>query len=162
MPKPFIPEDFVVPEVVEHKTFRLRMLCADDLDKDYEAVMESLDRLKGFFGPKSLWPKEGMTKEDDLNDLRWHEKEFTERKSFAYTVTSPDESRCLGCVYIFPSRKKSYDADVFCWVRSSEVASGLDNILFEYVKKWVQEQWPFEKIAFPGREIGWQEWEDIK
>jgi hypothetical protein len=41
------------------------------------------------------------------------------------------------------------------WVRQSEILNGLDKILFSNVKKWIQEKWPFEKVAYPGREVNW-------
>lgn len=158
MTKKFVPDDFEIPSKLETGKFRLRMLTVDDVDKDYEAVMESTEHLKGFFGPKSKWPSSDMSKEEDLKDLRWHQEEFENRKSFAYTVVTLDESRCLGCVYIFPSRKKAFDADIFMWVRQSELTNGLDEALFSTVKKWIEEKWPFKNPSFPGREISWDKW----
>ncbi|MFH1410524.1 MAG: GNAT family N-acetyltransferase [Patescibacteria group bacterium] len=138
------------------------MLSTDDAEKDYAAVMSSVDHLKGFFGPNSKWPDPNMTPEQDIDDLKWHQEEFKKRSSFAYTVMTPDESKCLGCVYIFPSRKKDYEADVFLWVRKSELKTGLDQLLYETVKKWVTDEWLFEKVAFPGREIDWETWSNLK
>ena len=37
----FVPADFQVPPVLETERFRLRMLSVDDVEKDYEAVIES-------------------------------------------------------------------------------------------------------------------------
>ena len=48
------------------------------------------------------------------------------------------------------------------WVRESEIANGLDSILFSTVKKWVSEDWPFKKVAYPGREIKWEDWKSMK
>jgi hypothetical protein len=48
-------------------------------------------------------PKDDLTLEQDLIDPGWHQKEFQKRSSFACTMMSLDESRCLGCVYILPS-----------------------------------------------------------
>lgn len=162
MTKKFVSDDFEVPTKLETGRFRLRMLSVNDVDKDYEAVIESIDDLKGFFGPKSKWPSPNMSKEEELEDLRLHQEEFENRKSFAYTVVMLDESHCLGCVYIFPSRKKVFDADVFMWIRQSELTSGLDEFLFSTVKKWIEEKWPFDKVAYPGRQISWDEWENIE
>ena len=162
MTKKFIQDDFEVPSGLETDRFRLRMLNVNDVDKDYEAVMESIGHLKGFFGPKSKWPSPNMSKEEDLGDLRGHQEEFINRKSFAYTVMTLDESRYLGCIYIFPSRKKSFDADVFIWVRQSEIANELEELLFSNIKKWIKEKWSFNKVAYPGRQISWDEWENIE
>ncbi|MEK6964548.1 MAG: GNAT family N-acetyltransferase [Nanoarchaeota archaeon] len=154
----FVPSDFQVPKTLDTKRFKLRMLTVSDVVKDYDAVMTSIDHLKGVFGPHSSWPSKGLTLEQDLIDLGWHQKEFQKKSSFAYTMMSPDETKCLGCVYFYPSDKTSFDAMALLWVRTSEVETGLDQELFEAVKKWLQERWPFKKVAFPGRDISWEEW----
>ncbi|AKM79350.1 MAG: hypothetical protein UX85_C0002G0045 [Candidatus Beckwithbacteria bacterium GW2011_GWB1_47_15] len=148
----FVPKDFKVPDVLETDKFRLRMLRITDVVKDYDAVMTSVDHLQGVFGERSKWPPKDLTFEQDLIDLGWHQKEFQTRSSFAYTVMSPDESQCLGCVYIFPSSRQEFDADVYMWVRKSEFDKGLDPILFKTVKDWIESKWPFKKVSYPGRE----------
>lgn len=150
----FVPADFRIPEVLETDRFRLRPLIIKDLDKDYEAVISSLDHLQAHrvFGEKSSWPPADLTKEQNLKDLKWHQKEFQTRSSFTYTVMNLDETQCLGCVYIFPSKKEGFDAAVFMWVRESEYKKGLDTILFQTVKDWIEKDWPFKKVAYPGRE----------
>jgi hypothetical protein len=158
---PFVPEDFSVPEKLETAEFRLRMLTVNDVVKDYDAVMTSVDHLRGVFGPHSTWPRSDLTLEQDLIDLGWHQKEFQRRSSFAYTVMSLDESRCLGCVYIVPTDKRGFDAEVYLWVRKSELDRGLDAALLKAVKMWVAEKWPFEKVFYPGRDIDWETWEAL-
>ena len=157
--RPFVPEDFQVPEKLETERFRVRMLTVNDVVKDYDAVMTSVEHLRGVFGLRSTWPSPELTLEQDLIDLGWHQKEFQRRRSFAYTVMSPSESLCLGCVYIVPTRKRGYDAEVYLWVRESEVENGLDPVLFDAVKDWIEKEWPFKKVAYPGREIEWTKWE---
>jgi hypothetical protein len=159
--RPFVPKDFQVPEKLETERFRLRMLTVNDVVKDYDAVMTSVEHLRGVFGPRSTWPKPELTLEQDLIDLGWHQKEFQTRRSFAYTVMDPPESECLGCVYIVPTRKRGYDAEVYLWVRKSEVKNGLDAALYNSVKSWVEKKWPFKKVAYPGREIEWEAWESL-
>lgn len=158
----FVPDDFNVPEKLETDKFRLRMLTIKDVDKDYEAVTSSIDHLYGVFGPLFEWPTKDLTHEQDLIDLGWHEKEFQIRNSFTYTVISLDESQVLGCVYIFKPDKKTYDAEVYLWVRKSVYNEGLDPVLYSTVKKWIGEKWPFKKVAYPGREIDWESWEKTK
>jgi hypothetical protein len=152
MTESFVPQDFIVPEVLETDQFRLRMLSTTDVIKDYDAVMTSIDHLQGVFGEKSTWPSKDLTLEQDLKDLEWHQSEFLNRSSFAYTVMSLDETLCLGCMYIFPSRSQDFVADVYMWVRKSEYDKGLDPILFTTVKNWITEKWPFKKVRYPGRE----------
>jgi hypothetical protein len=155
--RPLVPDGFVVPERLEGDGFHLRMLTIHDLVKDYEAVMTSVDRLVGFMDPDDDWPL-GLTLEEDLIDLGWHQREFTRRASFAYTVMAPDERACLGCVYLLPTGAPDYDAQAFYWVRTSEVARGLDERLGAALRAWLTEGWPFDRVAFPGREIAWADW----
>jgi hypothetical protein len=160
--KQFVPTDFKVSEKFENQYFRLRMLTVNDVVKDYDAVMKSIEHLQGVFGPRSKWPRKELTLEQDLIDLGWHQKEFQRRSSFAYTVMNREESQCLGCVYINPTSKIDFDAEVYLWVRQSEFESGLDPILFDAVKNWIKKEWPFKKVAYPGRDISWKEWELLK
>ena len=154
----FVPNDFELPEPLETEKFNLRVLGPEYAKKDYDAVMNSIGHLRGIFGPKSKWPKRDMTLEQNKKDLEWHKNEFEKRSSFAYTVLSHDESKCLGCVYIYPSRNKKFEADVFTWVRESFLE--LDEYLYKKVRQWIKEEWPLENIIFPGREISWQKYKN--
>jgi hypothetical protein len=158
---PLVPSDFEVPEKLETEKYCLRMLTVNDVVKDYDAVMTSVARLKKVFGRNTNWPTD-LTLEQDLIDLGWHQGEFQRRSSFAYTVMNPTEAQCLGCVYINPTLKRGYDAAVYLWVRDSEFEKGLDSILFDAVKKWMDNDWPFLKVAYPGRTVDWASWEAIK
>jgi hypothetical protein len=145
----FVPDSISVPDGKETKDFRIRALTINDLVKDYDAVMSSTKHLQGVFGPGSTWPSPDLTLEQDLIGLGWHQKEFQTKSSFAYTVMNPNESRCLGCVYIDPSEKVGYDANVTLWVRKSEMANGLDNKLFHAVNKWLADDWWLQQSLFP-------------
>jgi hypothetical protein len=153
--KSFVPNKFKIPEILETRKFRIRMLTVNDVAKDYEAIMKSIDHLQGIFGPNSIWPVSDLTLEEDLISIGLHQKEFQERSSFTYTVMDLEEKKCLGCVYIMPSDSKLYDAMVVMWTRKSELKSGLDKILFSTVKKWISQKWHFKKVAYPGRTMTW-------
>lgn len=150
---PFVPESFDVPEQLETDSFRIRMLSIHDAVKDYDAVMSSLEYLQGLFLAAWDWPRDDLSLEQNLIDLAWHQKEFQRRSSFAYTVVTLDESRVIGCVYIVPCDKGGYDAEVTMWARSDMIASGLDADLYNTVRSWLADDWPFERIAYPGREM---------
>ena len=157
--RPFVPTEFVVPSELSTADFRLRMLSIDDVEKDYEAVTSSAESLSKVW-PDSGWPA-GLTLRQNAIDLGWHEKEFQNRTSFAYTMVAPDESEVLGCVYFYPTDKAGCDAEVFLWVRESEVADDLDKELFEVVQRWLASDWPFENPAYPGRTITWEQWKSL-
>lgn len=147
--KSFVPDDFVIPKGLETAQFRLRMLSVDDVEKDYEAVMETQSR---FLSLGYEWPREGFTIGENLADLEQHQREFLDREAFAYTVVAPDESRVLGCVYINPSKEEGVDARIRMWVRESEYVKGLDPVLYRAVKDWIAREWPFKQVRYPERE----------
>ena len=149
----FLPFEFEVPELLEHDRFRLRPLTVHDLVKDYDAVMSSREHLWDQFGRAWGWPPADLTLEQDLIDLGWHQKEFQRRSSFDYAVMSLDDTRLLGCVYVDPPEKAGFDAEVWLWVRASELASGLDALLYATVRRWIEERWPFRRVAYPSREL---------
>lgn len=150
--------EFALPTTLETDHFRLRMLTVNDVDKDFEAVISSKQHLHDIWGPG--WP-EGLTLEQNLVDLGWHQKEFQRRRSFAYTVVALDESRVLGCVYIYPTFKADYDAEVYLWARHSELAGGMEAELTKTVKTWLAAKWPFKNPALPGIDISIEEWQKL-
>lgn len=50
--------------------FTLKSLSIGDLDRDFEAIMESAAEIKAA-NPGSTWP-DGLTREKNLIDLAWH------------------------------------------------------------------------------------------
>ena len=67
---PFTPPDFEIPRRLEHAEFRLRPLTIHDVIKDYAAVMTSLDRLAGVFGPGNDWPRRWEEHTSELQSRR--------------------------------------------------------------------------------------------
>ena len=57
-----------------------------------------------------------------------------------------DESRCLGCCYIYPSDTPDTDADAFYWARDLSFDAELGVAFRRLVA-----QFPFSQVAFPGR-----------
>lgn len=49
-----------------------------------------------------------------------------------------------------------------CGYDKSEVANGLDPILFSTVKNWIENEWPFKNPAYPIREISLEKWMAMK
>jgi hypothetical protein len=109
-----------------------------DVVKDYDAVMSSREHLWERFGEAWGWPPAGLTLEQDLIDLGWHQKEFQRRSSVDYAVMSLDDCRLPGCVYVDPPEKAGYDAEVWLWVRASELGTGLEAELYDTVRRWLR------------------------
>lgn len=158
---PFVADDFEVPDGLTTEDFRLRMLSVNDVVKDFEAVIASKPNLLSLFPGGSDWP-EGLTLEANLVDLGWHQKEFQIRRSFTYTVVALDGSKVLGCVYIHPTRKSGYDADITFWARESDQGDPADRALEQAVRAWIAAEWPFKNPAFPGRDMAWDEWNALE
>ena len=158
MPGGFVPDHFVVPEKIEADRFVLRKLTPDDAVKDYDAVMSSRESLRHVFCESGTWPADDMTLEENIRDLRMHQDEFDRRVAFAYTVVSPDNGQCLGCVYLYPWSGPVYDARVFYWVRDTEREAGLDEVLGQFLRDWLSKDWPIERPVFPGRDMDWAVW----
>jgi hypothetical protein len=158
----FVPKDFVIPPGLKTDRLKLRMLTIKDVEKDYSAVMNSRKHIYGVFGPDDDWPNDELTFEQDLIDLGWHQKEFQKRNSFTYAVVNLDSTDYLGCVYLYPSGKEDFDMEVYLWVTKEEFENGLDEHLFETVKNWIKKDWPFKKVAYPGRDISWEDWQKLE
>lgn len=157
-PEHFVPSGFTVPVQLETTEFRLRALTVNDVVKDYDAVMSSVDHLRAI-SPDEGWP-ENLTLEQNLIDLGWHQKEFQRRRSFAYTVVTLDESQVIGCIYIYPTRKRGYDAEVYLWARQSRLADGLEDRIYATARDWLASAWPFSKVAFPFRDVTLDDWRE--
>ncbi len=145
----FVPRDIEIPTGFETADFRVRPITVADAEKDYAAVVESVDLIHAaLLGDR--WPTASFTLEQNRSDLAKKERRFEQRKSFTFTVVSPDEERVLGCVYINKGRRGA-DAAVFMWVRQSSYDTGLDPVLESAVREWMEREWPFELVVYPGR-----------
>ena len=67
----------------------------------------------------------------------------------------------LGCVDIVPSHKQGVDATVALWVRTSELAGDLDQVLHAAVRRWLADRWSFARVVWPGRELPWEEYDAL-
>ena len=75
---------------------------------------------------------------------------------------SPDGSVELGCIYIDPSVKEGFDANVQMWVRESERDTGLDGRLFrDREARGSRATGRSNDVAYPGREIARAEWDAL-
>lgn len=155
-----IPSGVPIPKRTEMDAFVIRPLTVADAERDYEAVTESRECLRGTFGPDDGWPPDDLTFEGNRIDLAWHQKEFQRRDAFAYAVVDPDETVELGCVYVQPTRVDGYDAAVYFWISNSALGRGLADDIESHVRGWFDSAWPFDNVGYPGRDIPWHAWTD--
>jgi hypothetical protein len=149
--RPFVPDDFAVPDGLARDEFRLVPLGPQHNASDHAAWTSSIEHIRatpGFAG-RSWPPPEGMTLAQNLGDLEQHARDFAARSGFTYTVLEPDRDEVLGCVYIYPARDGEHDADVRSWVRAG--AAHLDAPLHAAVCAWLAEEWPFARFDYAPR-----------
>lgn len=160
-PAGFVADDFVVPVLVEDAEFKVVPLGPDLVQIDFDAYMSSIEHLQKTFSRSTSWPREGITDEEAMLDMLTEQARFEKRESFAYAVLTPDGSRELGCVYVRPSKKPGFDAQVSMWVTQAEFDKGFDAELFTWVQEWISSSWPFTNVAYPGRLIEWATWDAL-
>lgn len=156
-----VPAGFRVPTLVEGKGFRLVPLGPALVKVDYDAYMSSIEHLQRTFTRSTAWPHPGITAAEAMVDMETEQARFAARKSFAYAVLTPDGTRERGCVYVQPSPVAGYDAVVRMWVTKTEYEAGFDAELQSWVTEWIARDWPFAKVAYPGRAIDWQQWDAL-
>jgi hypothetical protein len=157
----FIPDEFEPPVLVESDDFKLVPLGPDLVDLDFAAYMSSIGHLQETFTRSVNWPHENITDEAAMDDMLNEDGRFKRRESFAYAVLTIDGEREIGCVYVRPSSKPGYDAEVSLWVTKADFDSGFDEVLYEWTEQWVEMSWPFADVAYPGRNIEWAAWDKL-
>ena len=145
---PFVPTDFDPPQALATRDFVLEPLGPQHNERDYHAWTSSIDHVRATPGfPDGSWPHE-MTPEENRRDLERHQRDFTERRGFTYTVLDPADGDVIGCVYIYPLANEP-GAEVSSWVRADRAA--LDVPLAGAVAAWLQAAWPFARVQYAGR-----------
>ena len=151
-----LPSNFNAPENYKTDEFYFAVLEPSITEIDYQAVMSSRKNLRKIFSANDAWPSDSMTIEENTQDLIRHESEFRQKKAFAYSVFTTNKNEYIGCVYIKPKIKNDFDCEVYLWVKDSRNA--LDQKLFQEIKKWLLGYWNLNAVAFPGRDISWNDW----
>ncbi|MEM7302788.1 MAG: N-acetyltransferase [Pseudomonadota bacterium] len=158
----FIQSPAKVPDQLQTDEFIIRPIEVNDAEADYEAVMESREFLR--LWEQSSWPEDDFTLEENRKDVEKLVERHASGHSFAFTVLTPDETRCLGCIYVFPNdagmfvrseispRDSNAWVDVsaanYFWVRKSELKSGLDQRLLRHLADWFKSKWKFKQPVF--------------
>jgi hypothetical protein len=101
-----------LPRTADLGDYRLSPLSPAQVDEDFAAVTGSARVLRGHFGDD--WP-DGLTREENLIDMGWHEREFTTRRSFAWIIRDPGGTY-LGCAYLYPEPGMRGHGKVVTWM----------------------------------------------
>jgi hypothetical protein len=146
------------PSGFETDGLLVRPITAADAELDYDAVMESREFLR--LWSQSTWPADDFTVEDNRADMVKMEDRHKRHEAFGYAVMNPEQTECLGCIYIFPPDANWFsgadvtainidhwsdcDALLLFWVRVSRIADGLDRRLLEALLDWFEQEWSFD------------------
>ncbi len=155
----FVPASLNPPTLVETPAFKLVPLGPDVVKQDFDAYMSSIEHLQKTFSRSPNWPRAGITDADAMKDMEGEQARFRARRSFDYSVLTPDGRRERGSVYVSPSPVAGYDAVVRLWVTKADYDAGFDAALYQWVRDWVRQDWPFRNVAYPGRSIDWATWD---
>ena len=157
-PPPFVPDSFELPQGLVSARFVLEPLGPQHNEADYQAWSSSMTHIRGTPGFVGLsWPH-AMSLAENLRDLEQHARDFEGRLGFTYTVLDPGDGDVIGCVYIYPvgvddagsaADTDTHDASVRSWVRADQAQ--LDEPLWIAVCDWLQQEWPFEHVAYAAR-----------
>ena len=151
----FHSDECQVPDGFRTDEFIFRPLRSTDVELDYDAVITSSLYLRDW--SQSAWPADGFTLEENLEDLQRHEQEHSESKAFTYTIVNPDETKCLGCIYINSldpeiidlgicgnSPSDSHGGSVRFWVRKSLIVTDAHRAVRDAIFKWLERGWYFD------------------
>lgn len=109
---------FDIPRSHRLGPFCLKALTINDLDRDYAAVMESAREIK-LANPGSKWPADDLTREQNMIDLAWHQREFEARRSYAWVIED-EFGDYLGCAYVYPAINGELAAEPKWWWRTGK------------------------------------------
>jgi hypothetical protein len=162
---PFIAPDFSPPRVAKVGHLSLRVLAPEHTHEDYAAVMGSADRIRGVFGPDNDWPAPDLSLADNTADLVRHAEEFDARQAFAYSLWVGSDY--AGCLYVRPfksrraddARAGCWDAVVYLWMSTPYAHD--DSNTYQQLNQWLTHEWRMSRLAWPGRQMSWAQWEAL-
>jgi hypothetical protein len=119
-----ISDQFAPPRSALLRGFSVEVLSPVYADQDFAAVSASADSIRHVFGPENDWPAPTMTHQENCVDLLRHEREFDERRAFAYALLGAASKNYLGCLYLKPIKSKSgrdrrherFGSQAFLWM----------------------------------------------
>ena len=157
-----VPDDFVVPVRVETEQFVIVPLGIRQMSRDMEAVPHGDVGRHMNASNHERFGRELSVEDQNANPwmmaMAAADHAFARREDFYYAILSPDESIELGCVYVSPTPKADFDAEVVIWVRDEDNNKALDEAVYSFVQDWVRDVWPLKNPAFPGRRESWETW----
>ena len=132
-----VPADFAVPTSAAGDGFQLVPLGPDVVKVDFDAYMSSIEHLQKTFSRSDRWPHPGISAEEAMQDMENELGRFRARKSFAFSILTPDGTRERGSLYVSPSPVPGYDAVVRLWVTRADYDAGFDAAAYAWAQGWI-------------------------
>jgi hypothetical protein len=153
-----LPSGYVAPATLAYEDIRARAISRADLVADVNGINASIDLIRRTRGGR--WPTGPVSEDFNYIDLVWHECEFREGDSFTYAVYDV-AGRYIGCCYLYPMGRRTklteeflvHDVDVSWWVTPQAFDNGYYVKLYDALRKWVLEQFPFSRPYYSNVEI---------
>jgi hypothetical protein len=163
----FVPDDFLVPVSAEWDDWRLMALSVSYASSDFAAVTKSAGRIRHVSVPDNVWPAVDFRQPENLDDIQRHQAEFSTREAFTYSLIGRVVDDYLGCLYIkrvkscldVDFRRHWFDAQAFLWLAEEFYTVERDATMGSALENWLTSAWPFRCVAWPGRAINWNEWQ---
>ncbi len=150
-PAPWFDTRYSPPTELSTSRMHLEPLAAQHVELDFAALMGSREHLQATLRWGS-WPRGDFTVDENRKDLERHWQEFVDREGYAYTVLTPDRTRCIGCIYLEPTGTRASptnEAALAYWVIEDELATDLDGHLLAEVIAWIERDWSFDRVVIP-------------
>ncbi|GFE51817.1 hypothetical protein So717_35700 [Roseobacter cerasinus] len=122
----------------------LAPLTPDHVDEDFEAVLATAHLFGDFFGS---WP-EGLTRDENLIDLAWHDREFISRRSFSW-ILRDGASTYTGCFYVYPNIGERGAAEAALWLCDIPNRAAVARTVKSALAGWLAQNLP------PGIALTW-------
>lgn len=95
--------------------------------------------------------------EDNIREMEDHLQDWKDGRAYDLTVLSPDETECIGCVYIRPvdqtQKHLPTSAEINIWVIPRVLAADLDVHLAQTLVEWLTSKaWGFSEVQLRVRE----------
>lgn len=153
-----LPIGFIAPRRLTYFNLVAKAISREHLSDDVRGINASIALIQRTRGGD--WPTEPVSEEFNFVDLVWHELEFREASSFTYAVFDSEDTY-LGCCYLYPMGRRTelseellnYDVDVSWWVTPEAFARGDYQGLYQALRHWVVEDYPFRSPYFSNAEI---------
>ncbi|HEY0802379.1 MAG TPA: hypothetical protein VGD54_16185 [Steroidobacteraceae bacterium] len=153
-----LPAGFAAPTLLSYANLVAKAISRAHLGDDVRGINASITLIRRTRG--GVWPTEPVSEEFNFVDLVWHELEFRDATSFTYAVYDSEDAY-LGCCYLYPMGRRTelseellnYDVDVSWWVTPDAYARGDYQKLYQALRHWLTEDFPFHSPYFSNAEI---------